>query len=65
MGSVTSMVSERRQQRRDRALLAKSCDADGFKRGLVGSTGNVGEDGLFEHHEIGHGSNLSVKGRWL
>ena len=41
---VRRHLAERRQQRRDRALLAERRDAHGFERGLVAGGGDLGED---------------------
>ena len=53
---VRRHLAERRQQRRDRALLAERGDAHGFERGFIAGGGDVGEDRLFEGCEVGHGN---------
>ena len=58
---VRRHLAERREQRRDRALLAERCDAHRFEGGFVAGGGDLVEDGLFERCEVGHGSILSQK----
>ena len=55
---VRRHLAERREQRGDRALLAERGDAHRFERGLVAGGGDLGEDGLFECCEVGHGQSL-------
>jgi hypothetical protein len=52
---VRRHLAERREQRRDRALLAKGCDAHRFDGGFIAGGGDVGENGLFERLKVGHG----------
>ena len=52
---VRRHLAERRQQRRDRALLAERRDAHGFERGFIAGGGDLCEDFLFECCEVGHG----------
>ena len=52
---VRRHLAERREQRRDRALLAERRNAHGFERGLVGSGCDVSEDLGLQSFEIGHG----------
>ena len=54
---VRRHFAERRQQRRDRALLAERCDAHGFQCGLVARGGDLAEDGLIRGCEVGHGDD--------
>ena len=46
--------AQRREQRRNRALLTQRRDADGLQRGLVGGLGNLAQRIFFEFGDIGH-----------
>ena len=52
---VGRQLAERRQQRRNRALLAERRDAHRFERGLVARALDRGERFVLQGGEIGHG----------